>query len=44
MTQKSSTEKLASVLLQTIDPSTIADESMRQTVKILLNLFGHLKF
>jgi hypothetical protein len=38
MTQKSSAENLVSSLLQTIDTKEIADESMRRTVEILLNL------
>ena len=38
MTQKSSSENLVSSLLQTIDTKEIADESMRRTVEILLNL------
>ena len=42
MTQKLSTEKLGSVLLQTIDPKEIAEEQMRQTVEILLNLIEQL--
>ena len=42
MTQKPSTEKLVSALLQTIDPKEIADQSMRQTVEILLNLIEQL--
>lgn len=42
MTQKPSTEKLVSTLLQTIEPKEIADGSMRQTVEILLNLIEQL--
>ena len=42
MTQKPSPEKLLSALLQTIDPKDIADEKMRQTVEILLNLIEQL--
>ena len=38
MTQKSGAENLVSSLLQTIDTREIADESMRRTVEILLNL------
>jgi Transposase IS66 family len=38
MTQKPSAENLVSELLQTIDIKEIADESMRRTVEILLNL------
>ena len=42
MTQKTATEKLVSALLQTIDPKEIADEQMRQTVELLLNLIEQL--
>lgn len=43
MTQKLlSSDKPVFVLLQTIDPKGIADESMRQTVEILLNLVEQL--
>ncbi|MEH2347216.1 MAG: hypothetical protein V7K55_04300 [Nostoc sp.] len=38
MTQKASAENLGSELLQTIDTEEIADNSMRRTVEILLNL------
>jgi hypothetical protein len=38
MRQKSSAENLVSTVLQTIDTKEIADESMRRTVEILLNL------
>ena len=38
MTQKTSSEKLIAGLLQSIDPKQIADESVRQTVEVLLNL------
>ncbi len=38
MTQKSSAGNLVSSLLQTIDTREIADESIRRTVEILLNL------
>ncbi len=38
MTQKSSAGNLVSELLQTIDSREIADESIRRTVEILLNL------
>ncbi len=38
MTQKTSPEKLKAGLLQSIDPKEIADESLRRTVKMLLNL------
>jgi len=34
MTQKRLTEALVDKLLQTIDPSEIADESLRQTINI----------
>jgi hypothetical protein len=37
MTQKSSPDKLEETLQQTIDPSEIADPSVRRTVEILLN-------
>jgi|GEM_PF-2350425 hypothetical protein len=44
MTQKIiSQDKSSSDLLQTIDPKGIADESMRQTVEILLNLIEQLQ-
>ena len=43
MTQKLLIDnKPVSVLLQTIDPSGIADESVRRTVEILLNLIEEL--
>lgn len=42
MTQKTAPEKLGSALLQTIDPKEIADEQMRQTVELLLNLIEQL--
>ena len=42
MTQKTAPEKLVSALLQTIDPKEIADEQMRQTVELLLNLIEQL--
>ena len=42
MTQKTAPEKLGSALLQTIDPKEIAEEQMRQTVEILLNLIEQL--
>lgn len=42
MTQKPSSEKLVSALLQSIDPKEIADESLRQTVELLLNLVEQL--
>jgi len=41
MTQKELTEALVDKLLQTIDPSEIADDS-RQTIEILLNLVEQL--
>jgi len=40
MTQKTAPEKLISALVQTIDPKEIADEKMRQTVELLLNLIS----
>ncbi len=43
MTQKKLTQTHENKLLQTIDPSGIADESVRQTVEILLNLVEQLK-
>lgn len=43
MTQESSTQKLVETLLQSIDPSAIADESLRRTVSILLNLIEQLQ-
>ncbi|PAX52039.1 hypothetical protein [Brunnivagina elsteri] len=43
MTQKPSPEKLVDTLLQTIDPSGIADESLRRTVEILLNVIEQLQ-
>ncbi|MDR9893185.1 hypothetical protein G7B40_001115 [Aetokthonos hydrillicola Thurmond2011] len=42
MTQKSPPDTSVSDLLQTINPSGIADESVRQTVEILLNLIERL--
>ena len=42
MTQKSPNDSSVSELLQTIDPSGIADESVRRTVEILLNLIEEL--
>ncbi|MEM9272064.1 MAG: transposase [Cyanobacteria bacterium P01_F01_bin.143] len=42
MKQKTAPEKLVSALLQTIDPKEIADEQMRQTVELLLNLIEQL--
>jgi len=42
MTQKPPNDSSVSKLLQTIDPSGIADESVRQTVEILLNLIEEL--
>lgn len=42
MTQKQSSEKLVETLLQTINPKEIAEESLRQTVEILLNLIEQL--
>ncbi|TAE73885.1 MAG: hypothetical protein EAZ60_07600 [Oscillatoriales cyanobacterium] len=43
MTQESSPQKLVETLLQSIDPSAIADESLRRTVSILLNLIEQLQ-
>lgn len=43
MTQKSSPDKLEETLLQTIEPSEIADPSVRRTVEILLNLIERLQ-
>ena len=37
MTQELSPQKLVETLLQSLDPSAIADESLRRTVSILLN-------
>ena len=42
MKQKTAPEKLVSALLQTIDPKEIADEKMRQTVELMLNLIEQL--
>ena len=42
MTQKTAPKKLVSALLPTIDPKEIADEKMRQTVELLLNLIEQL--
>ncbi len=42
MTQNQPSNKPVSVLLQTIDPKRIADESVRRTVEILLNLVEEL--
>ncbi|MEO1431736.1 MAG: hypothetical protein AAFV71_22295 [Cyanobacteria bacterium J06633_8] len=42
MTQKQSSEKLVAALLQSIDPTQIADEGVRQTVELLLNLIEQL--
>ena len=42
MTQTKAPEKLVSALLQTINPKDIADEQMRQTIEILLNLIEQL--
>jgi hypothetical protein len=42
MTQNQSSEKSIEDLLQAIDPKGIADESMRRTVEILLNLVEEL--
>jgi regulator of replication initiation timing len=43
MTQKPSDDKLEETLLHTIDPSEIADPSVRRTVEILLNLIEQLQ-
>ncbi|MDF5726065.1 MAG: hypothetical protein PUP91_37595 [Rhizonema sp. PD37] len=42
MTQKPLKDSSVSDLLQTIDPLGIADESVRRTVEILLNLVEEL--
>ena len=42
MTQESSPQKLVEALLQSLEPSAIADESLRRTVSILLNRMGSL--
>ena len=42
MRQKLPAEKLVSELLQSIDPQQIADEGVRQTVEVLLNLIEQL--
>jgi hypothetical protein len=42
MTQKQSSDKLVAALLQSIDPTQIADEGVRQTVELLLNLIEQL--
>ncbi len=42
MTQNQSSEKLVETLVQTINPTEIADSSLRQTVEILLNLIEQL--
>ena len=42
MTQKTSSEKLIAGLLQSIDPKQIADEGVRQTLEVLLNLIEQL--
>lgn len=43
MRQKKLTDTPVDKLLQTIDPSGIVDESLRQTIEILLNLIEELK-
>ena len=43
MTQESSPQKLVETLLQSLEPSAIADESLRRTVSILLNLIEQLQ-
>lgn len=42
MTQKPFSDKQVSALLQTIDPKEIADNAVRQTVELLLNLIEQL--
>ena len=42
MTQTTTSEKLGLALLQKLDPKEIADEQMRQTIEILLNLIEQL--
>jgi len=42
MTQKLSSEKLVSPLLRAVDPRQIADQGVRQTVELLLNLIEEL--
>ncbi|MEH1770881.1 MAG: hypothetical protein V7K76_25200 [Nostoc sp.] len=42
MTQKPSQDKAIEALLQSIDPKKIADEGVRQTVELLLNLIEQL--
>lgn len=42
MTQKLSPDKAISALLQSIDPEQIAEEGVRQTVELLLNLIEQL--
>jgi len=42
MRQKTAPEKLVSALLQTIEPKEIADQQMRRTVELLLNLIEQL--
>ena len=43
MTEKTSADKLVETLLKSIEPSEIADESLRRTVSILLNLIEQLQ-
>ncbi|MEH2373444.1 hypothetical protein [Nostoc sp.] len=44
MTQKlDSSKKTGKEILQAIEPKEIADESMRRTIKILLNLIEQLQ-
>ena len=43
MPQESSPQKLVETLLQSLEPSAIADESLRRTVSILLNLIEQLQ-
>ncbi|MEH2324968.1 MAG: hypothetical protein V7K32_15680 [Nostoc sp.] len=43
MTQKPSNDQSGLELLQAIDPKRIADESVRRTVEILLNLVEYVR-
>jgi cell division protein FtsB len=43
MTQKTEQRELVSSVLQSVDPSTIADESLRQIIEILLNRIEQLE-
>ncbi len=42
MTQKKLTDTPEKILLQTIDPTKIADSALRQTIEVLLNLIEQL--